>query len=433
MNRYRTLIIPLLVLALVQLACAMPVVGSKSTTPTAESSPTFTFPTLEPTATSGPIVITATPDGSNPTATTAPTATQAAPTATTAPSSGNNNTGACTYRATFIADVTIPDDSVLPAGASFTKTWRVRNDGTCTWGPSAKLHALAFTGGSKLNGPDQVSLSGEVRSGQTVDISVNLVAPTTNGTYTSEWKFRVDGDPNFSNTYLGLGPGGTQPLFTRIKVGSVTNPPTKTPTPTTQPSSSTRLSFNDGGTSAVTSGSLKANESKTFVLSAGRGQTLMASATGGVTVSLAAKDGTALKVFTSPDGKNTNAWLPTSGDFLITVKAGGSDTTFNLTATVPARINFASGAFSASVDGKISGKLPNTYFLNAAKDQTMTISVTSSGNVVGLKIYGLQDGKVLTDSGSNSWSGTLPATQDYVIVVVPTADSATYTINVTVQ
>jgi len=29
----------------------------------------------------------------------------------------------CTYRATFVADVTIPDNTVIPPGTSFVKTW----------------------------------------------------------------------------------------------------------------------------------------------------------------------------------------------------------------------------------------------------------------------------------------------------------------------
>src|SRR3989304_4012127 len=45
------------------------------------------------------------------------------------------NSPDCTNHATFVADVTIPDNSEVGAGTTFTKTWRVGNLGTCTWGP----------------------------------------------------------------------------------------------------------------------------------------------------------------------------------------------------------------------------------------------------------------------------------------------------------
>ena len=63
-------------------------------------------------------------------------------------------------QASFVSDVTVPDDTVVPAGSTFVKTWRIRNDGTCTWTPGS--YALVFTGGDALSGPDEVNLPGEV-------------------------------------------------------------------------------------------------------------------------------------------------------------------------------------------------------------------------------------------------------------------------------
>src|SRR5215212_8257671 len=36
-------------------------------------------------------------------------------------------------QAQFVKDVNIPDGSQIAPGASFTKTWRLRNAGVCTW------------------------------------------------------------------------------------------------------------------------------------------------------------------------------------------------------------------------------------------------------------------------------------------------------------
>src|SRR5512138_45349 len=51
--------------------------------------------------------------------------TEAGPTPTTA--------GPCTNSASFVADVTIPDYTHLDSKEAFTKTWRVKNSGTCSW------------------------------------------------------------------------------------------------------------------------------------------------------------------------------------------------------------------------------------------------------------------------------------------------------------
>jgi hypothetical protein len=66
-----------------------------------------------------------------------------------------------------------------------------------------------------------------------------------------------------------------------------------------------------------------------------------------------------------------------------------------------------------------------TYLLRAARGQTMTVAVIAPPNTVGLTIYGLDDGNPLVRavSGATSWTGQLPATQDYVIQVVPAVDA----------
>ena len=39
----------------------------------------------------------------------------------------------CSDWAQFVADVTVPDGARYDPNAAFTKTWRLRNIGTCTW------------------------------------------------------------------------------------------------------------------------------------------------------------------------------------------------------------------------------------------------------------------------------------------------------------
>ena len=81
-------------------------------------------------------------------------------------------------QARFLKDVSIPDGTVFAPGASFTKTWRMRNDGTCTWSG----YTLVFDSGDSMNGSSPTTI-GTVASGGEVDVSVTLTAPATVGSY----------------------------------------------------------------------------------------------------------------------------------------------------------------------------------------------------------------------------------------------------------
>ena len=129
-------------------------------------------------------------------------------------------------------DVTIPDDSPLLPGQAFTKIWRLENAGTCSW---TSQYAVTFFSGEQMGAPAVVALRGEVKPGQTVDISVDMVAPLQPGKYQGNWKLR-----NASNVLFGIGPGASSPFWVRIVVESTptasptagTSTPTATPTTT---------------------------------------------------------------------------------------------------------------------------------------------------------------------------------------------------------
>ena len=125
----------------------------------------------------------------------------------------------CTDRATFVTDVTIPDDTNVAAGDSFTKTWRLRNTGTCTW---TSAYDLVFSSGNAMSGPASEPLVGSVPPNGTVDLSVELKAPNNNGTYRGDWMLR-----NADNLTFGIGAQANGTFWVQIVVG---------PTPTPQPS-----------------------------------------------------------------------------------------------------------------------------------------------------------------------------------------------------
>jgi len=109
----------------------------------------------------------------------------------------------------FVKDVSIADGTELAAGTKFTKTWRLVNNGTCTW---TSAYDLVFIDGSAMGAPATVPLAGNVRPGETVDLSVEMVTPSTGGSYKGSWLLRDENDKTF-----GLG-GSKNPFWVIIKV-----------------------------------------------------------------------------------------------------------------------------------------------------------------------------------------------------------------------
>ncbi|MFZ5857825.1 MAG: NBR1-Ig-like domain-containing protein [Chloroflexota bacterium] len=85
----------------------------------------------------------------------------------------------CTDEAVLLEDVTIPDGTVVAPGEMFTKTWRLKNVGTCPWDAR---YSLVFLAGERMSTPDSVALTVTL-PGESADVSVQLVAPSKNGKY----------------------------------------------------------------------------------------------------------------------------------------------------------------------------------------------------------------------------------------------------------
>jgi hypothetical protein len=120
-------------------------------------------------------------------------------------------------RAAFVSDVTIPDGTVMSPGEDFTKTWRLRNTGSCSWNGSYKL---IFKEGDAMGGAASQQLTvGTVSPGQTVDISIDLTAPNSQGDYRGDWLIRSD-----AGIVFGVGTSGNVAFYVEIEVGEP--PPT---------------------------------------------------------------------------------------------------------------------------------------------------------------------------------------------------------------
>jgi hypothetical protein len=114
--------------------------------------------------------------------------------------SNESNTPVCNL-ASFVSDVTIPDNTNINLNAGFIKTWRLRNVGSCTWTSS---YQIVFDSGDQMGGPVSQQLTNSaIPPGSTVDVSISLTAPASAGTYKGNWKLK---DPNGAVFALSTGP-----------------------------------------------------------------------------------------------------------------------------------------------------------------------------------------------------------------------------------
>ena len=120
----------------------------------------------------------------------------ATPTAAAGGGSGVNNGKPC-YTMTFLSDVTISDGMIVSPGTTFTKTWRVRNDGNCVWDTR---YALVFDKGDNLSASTSYPIAKSVYPGDTVDFSIPMTAPTAPGTYNGYWHIKTP-----FGGYMGVG------------------------------------------------------------------------------------------------------------------------------------------------------------------------------------------------------------------------------------
>ncbi|HEC33293.1 MAG TPA: hypothetical protein ENI37_01080 [Chloroflexi bacterium] len=173
-----------------------------------------------------PTAIPATAEGVGEVTTVPPSVEETVPPTEETPVPDVTTEAGCTLNGAYVADVTIPDGTEFPPGASFIKTWRVRNTGTCPWEPGT---SLVFISGDPLGGPGSVSV-GPVAPGSTTDVSVNLVAPAAPGTYKGNWQLQAPDGTRFGSI-----------IYVQIVVPvpiTDTPTPTETTTPTTTPTTS---------------------------------------------------------------------------------------------------------------------------------------------------------------------------------------------------
>jgi hypothetical protein len=150
------------------------------------------------------IAMTATETIQLPTLTTAPTQTTEA----TLTMAATSTTTPCNW-AEFVSDINYPDNTVVPAGTQFTKTWQIKNAGTCNW---TSAYTVIFFSGDQMGASASTQLvNGAVAPGGIVNVSVTLTAPQEAGTFIAYFKLA---DAN--NTPFGVGANASNAFWVQI-------------------------------------------------------------------------------------------------------------------------------------------------------------------------------------------------------------------------
>jgi Ig-like domain-containing protein len=120
-------------------------------------------------------------------------------------------TASC-YSMAFVSDVTIPDNTPVTPGQTFTKTWKVTNNGSCPWDAGFKF---SFTGGDAMGG-STFTLPAKVEVNATTNISVTMTAPTNKtGTIRGNWRMSTAAGQFFGDeVYVVVVVGGSAPTVT---------------------------------------------------------------------------------------------------------------------------------------------------------------------------------------------------------------------------
>jgi len=115
------------------------------------------------------------------------------------PSGSAANPG-CVASANLVSE-NPPDDVLLKPGEYFWKTWTFVNSGTCIWNQN---YSLVYWDGDLMGGLISYPFSEIVNPGETMDLSIYLQTPLTEGSFKGYWRFQTSWDE-----YFGVGPQGS--------------------------------------------------------------------------------------------------------------------------------------------------------------------------------------------------------------------------------
>jgi hypothetical protein len=205
-----------------------------------------------------------------------------------------------------------------------------------------------------------------------------------------------------------------------------------------------RVRFARGTTSGLVNDSLRAGESQGYLLGADQGQVMMVHAiTWPVRREGEPPPAATVRVYSVADGRELPVpsgvgplWsgrLPAPGDYAIRVGASGP-AAYTLAVQIPRRLTPSADDPTATIAGTAPSRAPVDYIIEGQSGQRLAASLRDDDPAT-LHVYGLDGGEQLAPLSDRrrQWAGGLPATQDYVVSVVPTDEGASYELTVTLR
>lgn len=203
---------------------------------------------------------------------------------------------------------------------------------------------------------------------------------------------------------------------------ATTAPPTPIPSNTPE---SNRINFSTGATQGTVTGQVQANQTRSYMAGAAQNQIMIAqlfTPAGNAVLEVVGADGT-VQLPASRGWNSFRSLLPKTQDYEFRVVGGNSTQDFTLSVTFAVPVRFASGASSATYDGRTADGNPVTYTVYAQANQDLYVTLNTNSSDAALTVWGFDTGTpyVRAQNGVTNYSLDLPQTQFYIIEVVPQA------------
>jgi hypothetical protein len=228
------------------------------------------------------------------------------------------------------------------------------------------------------------------------------------------------------------------PTLTNVVSYALTVSCTGTPSNVPYSTGGGSILFAPRTTAAVLHGSVGAGQVVTYTIQASKNQPMILIADSPsmkVTLGVLYPDGSTLL---SPT-KNWSRWqskIPVSGLYTIQVFGGATSENFTLTAKVAEVVLFpADSGNTITLYGETTGGFVHSYAFYGNVGSVMTVSLRATPVGAYLDVFGVETGLLLDQTDrSISWTGTLPAMEQYIVEVIPRGGYLTsYWLTVTIH
>jgi hypothetical protein len=259
------------------------------------------------------------------------------------------------------------------------------------------------------------------------------------------------GGPGFGGAARTSLPAPTQevlPLPTSVEATETpAPPPTNTPLPTTAtvpviatPAAGVKLiSFSPSVTTNRSTGTVVLGKMMQYQFRAQTGQAIIIfinSQYSNVFATVTGIQGGEVLLSAATGAYFWHGIAPTSEDYLLTVASNSAQPAgYTLDLTLPQLINISQGDPADTIKDNLSAGNAIYYLIHGSAGQVMNVSLSSTKYSIGLTIYGLDNNQPLVNylSGTNTWAGLIPVTEDYIIKLNAVGQASDYTLNVQIK